>query len=55
MRKLIRYPPLGMNYVHQGKFMVLLSSDIDKVVAVLGCYPSILVRVELDLASFLNF
>ena len=51
MRKLIRYPARGMNYIHQGQFLVLLSTDIDKIVAALSAYSNIIVSKKRKLFS----
>ena len=42
MKKLVNYPGQAISYVDKGKFMVMLTTDIEKIVSALvylGVFP----------------
>ena len=44
MKKMMNYPGQAISYVDKGKFMVMLTTDIEKIVSALVYFASIPVR-----------
>ena len=43
MRKLMKYPPQALSYLQKGQFIVILTSDIEKIAASVDKFTSIIV------------